>query len=100
MLEYASSAPGGIARECRHAFGHAVFYNVALRPFGTYGRSACHQFRPYTHSINGPELALMEAICDGAQTEALKNDCKEGMGDGTLGHANGGRRSICWCAIG
>ena len=79
-----------MGRECRHAFGHAVFYNVALRPFGAYGREACHQFRPYSYTLDAASLARATAICDGAQTDALRSDCKDGVSHSAMLMTEGG----------
>lgn len=79
--EYIEDVSNDIGRECRHGFGHAVFYVLAIREMGGFGNfSVQSQFRPKS-GIALSEKSICEAyeICAEAPNLKTKKACKGGF---------------------
>jgi hypothetical protein len=80
--EYIEAVSNDIGRECRHGFGHAMFYILTLRENGGLGNfSVRKQLRPYGGFVLKDEDTICEGykICEQAPNQKVETECRGGM---------------------
>ena len=77
--EYVKHVNNDIGRECRHGFGHAVYYVLARRQLGH--QPVNLQFRTASgFTLSDENICMAYKICDKAPTnEKTKHECRGGF---------------------
>jgi len=78
---YVADLSTGVGNDCRHAFGHALFYVLAMRETGGPDNfSVRKQFRPAGGFVlSDDSMCEGYRICKGAPDENTYKECKGGM---------------------
>jgi hypothetical protein len=78
--EYVADLSTGVGIDCRHAFGHAVFYTLAVKEIGPKNFSVRKQFRPAGGFVLSEDsMCKGYEICKGAPNEKTHQQCKGGI---------------------
>lgn len=78
--EYIEDAKNDMGRECRHSFGHAIFYNLAIQENPGLNISLTNALRPASNfDLSEETICKKEKICLGAPNKRTFQECQGGF---------------------